>query len=227
MVGERVAARESGVEVREKSQRRQTVESLGLALLIAFAIKSSLIQAFWVPSGSMLPTIHIGDHLFVNKLAYSIRLDIDIPFPASWKPRWLPTKIINKELIRWGKPRRGEVVVFVSPLDPETDLIKRVIAVEGDTVEVRAKKVFVNGEPVDDPHAYFADSLVQPARDSRRDFMAPTVVPEGKFFVMGDNRDNSHDSRFWGFADAKDLKGRATFIYFSWPDWKRIGRVIR
>jgi len=225
MVGERVAAR-GGVEVREKSQRRQTVESLLLALLIAFAIKSSLVQAFWVPSGSMLPTIYIGDHLFVNKLAYSLRLDIDIPFPAAWKPRWLPTKIINKELIRFSKPKRGEVVVFVSPQDAETDLIKRVVAIEGDTVEVRAKKVFVNGEPIDDPHAYFSDPRVFPPQNPR-DFMAPKVVPEGKFFVMGDNRDNSSDGRFWGFADVKDLKGRATFIYFSWPDWKRFGRVIR
>jgi signal peptidase I len=225
MVGERVAAR-SGVEVAEKSQRRQTVESLGLALLIAFAIKSSLIQAFWVPSGSMLPTIFIGDHLFVNKLAYSLRLDIDIPFPGKLKPNWLPTKIINKELFRFGKPKRGEVVVFVSPVDPETDLIKRVIAVEGDTVEVRAKKVFINGQPIDDPHAHYTDVRVH-GPGSQRDFMAPKVVPDGKFFVMGDNRDNSADSRYWGFADMKDLKGRATFVYFSWPDWNRFGRLIR
>ena len=200
----------------EKSRWRQNVESIGLALLIALAVRSSVVQAFWVPSGSMLPTIQIGDHIFVNKLAYSVRLPL-----------------VGTELWRVGDLQRGEVVVFVSPIDPSTDLIKRVIAVPGDTVEIRDKKVFINGEALPDGHAHFSDSSISPT--GHRDNMPPTQVPEGKFFVMGDNRDRSYDSRFWGFANIADIKGKATFIYWSrdtsngWlaaPRFERFGHFI-
>jgi len=180
----------------EKTRWRQNVESIALALIIALAVRSSVVQAFWVPSGSMLPTIQIGDHIFVNKLAYSIRLPL-----------------IGTEIWRVGKLDRNEIVVFVSPVDRSTDLIKRVIAVPGDTVEIKNKKVFVNGEAIPDSHAHFLDSTINP--NGSRDNMPPTQVPEGKFFVMGDNRDRSYDSRFWGFANIDDIKGKATFIYWS------------
>ncbi|MDX2170861.1 MAG: signal peptidase I [Deltaproteobacteria bacterium] len=200
----------------EKSRWRQNVESIALALLIALAVRSSVVQAFWVPSGSMLPTIQIGDHIFVNKLAYSVRLPL-----------------IGTELLKVGQLERGEVVVFVSPIDPNTDLIKRVIAIPGDTIEIRDKKVLVNGEPIPDPHAHFSDNSISPT--GHRDNMPPTQVPEGKFFVMGDNRDRSYDSRFWGFANIADIKGKATFIYWSrdtsngWlavPRFERFGHFI-
>ena len=110
--------------VAEKPRWRQNVESVGLALLIALAVRSSVVQAFWVPSGSMLPTIQIGDHIFVNKLAYSVRLPL-----------------IGTELMKVGDLQRGEIVVFVSPIDPSTDLIKRVVAIPGDTVEIRNKQL--------------------------------------------------------------------------------------
>jgi signal peptidase I len=180
----------------EKSRLRQNVESIALALLIALAVRSSVVQAFWVPSGSMLPTIQIGDHIFVNKLAYSVRVPL-----------------VGTELFKTGDLERGEVVVFVSPIDANTDLIKRVIGIPGDTIEIRDKKVFVNGEPLQDPHAHFSDNSISPS--GHRDNMPPTQVPEGKFFVMGDNRDRSYDSRFWGFANIADIKGKATFIYWS------------
>jgi signal peptidase I len=200
----------------EKPRWRQNLESIALALLIALAVRSSVVQAFWVPSGSMLPTIQIGDHIFVNKLAYAVRLPL-----------------IGTELMKVGDVHRGDVVVFVSPIDPSTDLIKRVIAVPGDTVEIRNKELFVNGEKVPDPHAHFSDSTIMPS--GHRDNMAPTQVPEGKFFVMGDNRDRSYDSRFWGFANIGDIKGKATFVYWSrdvskgWlamPRFDRFGRFI-
>jgi signal peptidase I len=200
----------------EKPRWRQNVESIGLALLIALAVRSSVVQAFWVPSGSMLPTIQIGDHIFVNKLAYSVRLPL-----------------IGTELMKVGDLHRGDVIVFVSPIDPSTDLIKRVIAVPGDTVEIRNKQLFVNGEKVPDPHAFFSDSTI--ASNGHRDNMPPTQVPEGKFFVMGDNRDRSYDSRFWGFANIADIKGKATFVYWSrdvskgWlalPRFERFGHFI-
>jgi signal peptidase I len=195
----------------EKSRWRQNVESIGLALLIALAVRSSVVQAFWVPSGSMLPTIQIGDHIFVNKLAYSVRLPL-----------------VGTELLKVGDLHRGDVVVFVSPIERSTDLIKRVIAVPGDTVQVKDKKVLVNGEVVPDSHAHFSDSSISP--NTHRDNMPPLQVPEGKFFVMGDNRDRSYDSRFWGLANVADIKGKATFIYWSrdtsrgWLAMPRFGR---
>jgi signal peptidase I len=203
--------------VLEKPRWRQNVESIGLALLIALAVRSSVVQAFWVPSGSMLPTIQIGDHIFVNKLAYAVHVPL-----------------IGTELLKTGNLKRSDVVVFVSPVDRSTDLIKRVIAVPGDTVEIRNKHVFVNGEPLPDTHAYFSDASISPT--GHRDNMPPTKVPEGKFFVMGDNRDRSYDSRFWGFANIADIKGKATFVYWSrdssqgWltmPRFERFGHFIQ
>ena len=200
----------------EKPRWRQNVESILLALLIALAVRSSVVQAFWVPSGSMLPTIQIGDHIFVNKLAYAVRVPL-----------------IGTELLHTGDLHRDDIVVFVSPVDRNTDLIKRVIAVPGDTVEIRDKQLFVNGEKVDDSHAHFEDATIK--RDDR-DNMKPTKVPDGKFFVMGDNRDRSYDSRFWGFANIDDIKGKATFVYwsrdsskgwFAMPRFERFGHFIR
>jgi signal peptidase I len=202
--------------VAEKPRWRQNVESIALALLIALAVRSSVVQAFWVPSGSMLPTIQIGDHIFVNKLAYSVRVPL-----------------IGTELLKVGDLQRDDVVVFVSPIDPSTDLIKRVVAVPGDTVEIRSKQLYVNGEKVSDPHAHFTDSTITPG--GQRDNMPAKTVPEGKFFVMGDNRDRSFDSRFWGFANIDDIKGKATFVYWSrdvsqgWlaaPRFSRFGTYI-
>ena len=198
----------------EWRRRHPNIESLAIAFIIAMALRSSIVQAFWVPSGSMLPTIEIGDHIFVNKLAYRARLP------------WVGT-----ELFETGDLKRGEVIVFVSPVDGKTDLIKRVVAVAGDRVEVRGKKLYVNGELADDSNAQFVDPRVNPT--GPRDNYGPVVVPEGKFFVMGDNRDKSYDSRFWGFADVARIKGRATFVYWSWsseahwPRFERFGHFIR
>lgn len=193
-------------------RRHPNIESLAIAFIIAMALRSSVVQAFWVPSGSMLPTIQIGDHIFVNKLAYDARVP------------WIGT-----ELFRTGDLKRGDVVVFVSPVDGKTDLIKRVVAIAGDRIEIRAKRLYVNGEPAPDSHAYFADADVKPI--GPRDNYGPVTVPKGKFFVMGDNRDRSYDSRFWGFANVDDIKGKATFIYWSrdhgWPRFDRFGHFIR
>ena len=197
-----------------KSRLRQNVESLGLAVLVALVVRSSVVEAFWVPSGSMLPTIQIGDHLFVNKLAYGAH----VPFTSY-------------EVAHWRPLRRGNIIVFVSPVDRKIDLIKRVIAVAGDTVEIRNKRLYINGEPVADPYATFTDPNVHSVVP--RDNFGPVTVPPGKFFVMGDNRDQSYDSRFWGFADERDVKGQATFIYWSWdsqahwPRWNRLGHLLR
>jgi len=195
-----------------KSRLRQNVESLGLAVLVALVVRSSVVEAFWVPSGSMLPTIQIGDHLFVNKLAYGMHVDVPV---------------VNKSLVftQWRSLKRGDIVVFVSPVDRHTDLIKRVVAVSGDTVEIRSKKLYINGEAVADPNANFTDRSTR--YSSPRDNFGPVTVPPGKFFVLGDNRDQSYDSRYWGFADQRDVKGQATFIYWSGWNWDRLGHFIR
>jgi signal peptidase I len=197
-----------------KSRLRQNVESLLLAVVVALLVRSSVVEAFWVPSGSMLPTIQIGDHLFVNKLAYGMHLPL-----------------VDREVTQWSPLHRGDVVVFTSPVDRNIDLIKRVIAVAGDTVEIRNKRLYINGAEVPDPHANYTDIRNRDAVP--RDRFGPVTVPAGKFFVMGDNRDQSYDSRYWGFADERDVKGQATFIYWSWDSqrhwvrWDRFGHFVR
>jgi signal peptidase I len=206
--------RKSRFEKPLKSRLRQNVESLLLAVAVALLVRSSVVEAFWVPSGSMLPTIQIGDHIFVNKLAYGMHL----PF-------------VDREVTQWSPLHRGDVVVFTSPVDRNIDLIKRVIAVAGDTVEIRNKRLYINGAEVPDPHANFTDTRNRDA--APRDHFGPVDVPPGKFFVMGDNRDQSYDSRYWGFADERDVKGQATFIYWSWDSqrhwvrWDRFGHFVR
>ncbi len=203
---------------REKSKTREYAESLIIAALIALFVRSFFIQAFRIPSGSMEPTLLIGDHLLVNRLSYVVK----VPFT-------------DKVIFETGKPERGDVVVFRYPEDRSKDFIKRVVAREGDVIEIREKVIYINGARAPDPHAYY--SPFSAAVNPRRDNLPPVTVPKGACFVMGDNRDNSHDSRFWGFVKTEDLVGRALILYFSWNGnadhfyeyvrWGRIGRIIR
>ncbi len=147
----------------------------------------------------MLPTLLIGDHLLVNKFIYGLR----VPFTG-------------KVLISYKKPAREDVVVFRYPKDKSIDYIKRVIGTPGDAIEIRSKKVFVNGVAVEDRHAHLTSATVLNAASSPRDNFGPVLVPEGHIFVMGDNRDNSYDSRFWGFVEQKDILGKAFILYWSW-----------
>ena len=197
-----------------KSVVREYAEALLVALFLALFIRSFIVQAFKIPSGSMLPTLEIGDHILVSKLAYGLRL----PYP------------FEKELVSWSRPHREDVVVFVYPKDRSKDFIKRVVAVGGDLIEVHHKQVYVNGKKVGNNHAYFAeDSHEIPGP---RDNFGSLTVPPHHIFVMGDNRDRSHDSRFWGFVDLDDVKGKALVVYWSWDGqdrwvrWERIGNVI-
>ena len=197
-----------------KSTFREYAEAIGTALVLALFIRTFIVQAFKIPSGSMIPTLQIGDHILVNKLAYGVRV-----------PLW------GHYLLQFTTPQRGDVVVFIFPEDRTKDFIKRVIGMAGDTVEVRDKKVYVNGQPVDDPHAYFdGDDAVGGVQI--RDDYGPKRVPENHIFVMGDNRDKSYDSRFWGFVNLDEVKGRAFLIYWSWDGsdrwvrWERLGGVI-
>jgi len=195
--------------------------TLGLMALIVFSARSSLADWYEVPSGSMLPTIQLGDRIFVNKLAYSLR----VPF----------TSISLMEL---GTPKRGDIVVFVYPIDKRTDYVKRLVGLPGDRIEVRNDLLFINGEPAarwevdqdklpkgaahDPTSTLFVEKLGDVSHfvfESRPDdFKLPEatqVVPEGYYFMMGDNRDNSSDSRAWGFVPKENLRGRALRVVLS------------
>jgi signal peptidase I len=202
--------------IKTKSTFREYAEAIVMALLLALFIRTFIVQAFKIPSGSMIPTLLIGDHILVNKLAYGIR----IPF-------------VEDYAVDFQTPKRGDVVVFIFPEDRSKDFIKRVIALGGETVEIRAKKVFVNGKPIEDPHAHYEGSEIPGIGAlANQDDYGPKTVPENHVFVMGDNRDRSHDSRFWGFVNVDDIRGKAFLIYWSWDGsdrwvrWERIGDLI-
>jgi signal peptidase I len=198
-----------------KSTARRYAEAIGVALLLAMAIRTFVVQAFKIPSGSMLPTLQVGDHLLVNKFLYGPRLEI--PF----------TQLSLGRLPGLRGPAPGDVIVFEYPQNPEQDFIKRVVAVAGDTVEMRERQLWVNGAPVADPHAtYSLGGVLQSVR------FGPVTVPGGSVFVMGDNRDESADSRFWGPVPMENVKGLAFIIYWSWDQdrrwlrWERLGRLV-
>ncbi len=208
---------------RKKSTIREYTEAIVVAALLALFIRAFVVQAFKIPSGSMKPTLLIGDHILVNKFAYGIRL-----------PIW------NTQLVHVSNPKRGDIIVFQYPVDPSKDFIKRVIGIPGDTVRIQNKKVFVNDQPLDEPYAVHSDTRILPATISTRDNMSPLAIPPDCLFVMGDNRDESHDSRFWKFVSFDDLRGKAFIIYWSWNKdgemswspsmsyvrWNRIGKVL-
>ena len=182
---------------------REYGESLFIAIILALVLRASLVQAFSIPSGSMQPTLLIGDYLLVSKFGYGIRN----PFS-------------NKVWIPIGTPQRGDVVVFIFPQDPTKDYIKRVIGLPGDRIQIINKKVYVNGKQYETPQAVYDDPLIIPPpqspTESPRDNLSPVVVPANSYFCMGDNRDHSYDSRFWGFVPMDNLRGKAIIIYFSW-----------
>ena len=195
----------------QKSKFREYIEAIILAVVIALFIRTFVIQAYKIPSGSMKPTLLIGDHILVSKFNYGIKL----PF-------------LRTTLIPVGAPQRGDIVVFIYPEDRSKDFIKRLIGVPGDTIEIRNKKIFINGLPYSDKHGVYVDNFIIPGAVQPRDNFGPVTVPEGSLFVMGDNRDESYDSRFWGFVSNKDVLGKALIIYWSWnreEHWIRLGRI--
>ena len=198
-----------------KSKLQEYIEAIILAILIAFFIRTFVIQAYKIPSGSMKPTLLIGDHILVTKFNYGVKLPL-----------------IRSTVIPVGAPRRGDIVVFIYPEDRSKDFIKRLIGLPGDTIEVRDKKILVNGLPWSDAHGVNVDSLIIPGSVQPRDNFGPVTVPEGSLFVMGDNHDESYDGRFWGFVPMKEVLGKALIIYWSWNHedhsvrWNRIGLIL-
>ncbi len=203
---------------KKKSNIRETIEAVVVAFLIALVIRTFVIQAFKIPSGSMIPTLLVGDHILVNK--FLLGTPVDIPF----------TNITLFKMPGLRKPRRGDIIVFKYPEDPKRDFIKRVVGVGGDVVMSKDKVVYVNGRKLVEPYTQHVDEDIKPGQFDRRDNFGPVVVPQGSVFVMGDNRDQSYDSRFWGFVDGSEIKGNAVIIYWSWDSektWVRFGRIGR
>jgi signal peptidase I len=200
---------------------REYTEALVIAIILALIIRAFVIQAFKIPSSSMEPTLLIGDHLLVNKFIYGVK----VPF-------------IDKKVLQFKKPERGDIIVFKFPEDTTIDFIKRVIAVEGDTVELLKKQVLVNGKPIVDPYAVYldGDESVERYPDDPKNNFGPVVVPENNVFCLGDNRDRSQDSRYWGFVDLNLVRGKALILYFSWDKtadsilkkvrWPRFGKLL-
>ena len=258
----RLAAGGAGAKV--KSTLREYAEAIGVAILLALVIRTFIVQAFKIPSGSMLPTLQIGDHILVNKFLYGPRLEVPM------------TSLSFGRLPGLSSPSRGDVVVFVYPRDHSKDFIKRIVGLPGDLIEMRNRRVYINGEPYDDPHGHLGRSrgglmrgnappLYIPRAGDRMEVLdgdlvvnqkrlplpngqvfrrhygrvfgsemrGPITVTENFYFMMGDNRDNSQDSRVWGPVRESALKGKAFVIYWSWDGrdrwvrWERLGDLIR
>jgi len=229
---------------------KEYVEALIVAAILALVIRAFVVQAFKIPTGSMLETLQIGDQLLVSKFQYGLK----IPFT-------------EHVLIPISDPQRGDIIVFEYPFDEaldanrpnlrDVDFVKRVVGLPGDTVEIRAKEVFVNDKPVTGPYVQHVREDIEPSPlpeghppisldqvtyfdhcedggsicRAKRDWMPKVTVPEGKYFVMGDNRDESFDSRFWGFVSRESIKGKAMVIYWSWTGpgnirWERLGKML-
>ena len=184
-----------------KSTAREYFESIVVAVILALFIRTFVVQAFKIPTGSMEPNLLVGDHLLVNKFVFA-------PRASTFERILLPMRDI----------RRGDVVVFKFPEEPERDFIKRVIGLPGDAIELKQRQLFVNGTKLDEPYAHYLfpqgegdESTVFDVRER----YGPVTVPPDHYFMMGDNRDNSQDSRYWGFLPAHYVKGRALMIYWS------------
>lgn len=196
--------------MKRQSKLWEYTKAVGTALILALIIRAYVVQAFKIPSGSMLQTLLIGDHILVNRFIYGTKL----PFS-------------DKRILVIKKPKRGDIVVFKYPEDPDRDFIKRIIAVEGDVIEARNRVVLVNGIRLNEPYIQHTDGSPKAGDIEPRDNFGPYLIPKNKYFVMGDNRDQSYDSRYWGYVDMKDIKGKAFIIYWSWDNTKKFPRIER
>ena len=207
---------EEEVSAPKRGHVRENIEAILVAILIALFIRTFVVQAFKIPSGSMKQTLQIGDHILVNKFIFGVKM-----------PYW------NKTILPLKKPQRGDIIVFKYPVDPSKDFIKRVIGVGGDVVESRDKQLFVNHKQVNHKFGVHTDPRILSGANKPRDNFGPLTVPENALFVMGDNRDESYDSRFWGFVDLKAVNGKAFIVYWSWDKqnfgvrWRRLGQILR
>ena len=199
---------------------KEYVEPIVIAVIIALFIRTFIIQAFKIPSSSMEPTLQVGDYILVSKFIYGIK----IPFTGV-------------KLFEFSKPKRGDIVVFIYPKDRSKDFIKRVIGTEGEKVGIIRNKIYINDQLINDPWGHFEEKTDWLKYFQSKERYGPEVVPKDSIFVLGDNRDNSQDSRFWGYVNINEVKGKAFIVYFSWDwyaqnllnkiRWARLGKLIQ
>lgn len=235
---------------KQKSKFREYTEAIIIAIILALLIRTFVVQAFKIPSGSMKQTLLIGDQILVSKFLYGMK----IPFT-------------DTRFFILRQPRRGDIIVFSFPQNKEKeecrsftqnvasrfgnvwsnqsllylfkddcrDFIKRVIGVGGDKFEIKNKVVYVNNVALVEPYTIYNSKSAGESAIEPRDNFGPVIIPRNKFLVLGDNRDNSHDSRFWGYVDMSEIKGRAFIIYWSWNSknewlnkvrWGRLGKLV-
>jgi signal peptidase I len=200
-------------EKKPKSLLREYLDTAIYAVVLTLVLRVFVVQAFRIPSESMVPTLLVGDFLFVNKFEYGAK----VPFTHFRLPGIT-------------KPHPGDVIVFQYPQDLTRDYIKRCVATGGQTVQVANKGLIVEGRPQEEPFVQHGDPVVRPASIDPRDNFGPYTVPPGNLFMMGDNRDNSNDSRYWGPVDFDLVRGKAMFIYWSWDgdrNWPRFQRLFK
>lgn len=186
----------------KKSVLREYFEAIVLAVILALFFRTFVIEAFKIPSSSMEDNLLIGDHILVNKFVYA-------PTQFAWEKKVLPIDDV----------KRGDVIVFKFPEEPSRNFIKRVIGIGGETVEIRNKQVYINGKPIPEPYKFHKAEFFGLTAEN----FGPVKVPEGYYFVLGDNRDNSKDSRAWGFVPKDYIKGRAFIIYWSFEGPQNLG----
>lgn len=197
--------------MKQKNMAWEITEIIIIAVILALVIRFFAVQAYKIPSGSMLETLQIGDYLLVTRFNYAVK----VPFT-------------DIEIVRTGEPEHGDIIVFRYPLDPSQDYIKRVIGLPGDTIEIRNKQIFRNGQLIREPYVRIAKPWSNiPGVDT----FGKITVPPDSYFAMGDNRDESADSRAWGFVPRKNIQGKALIIYWSWASltdirWSRLGTFL-
>jgi signal peptidase I len=214
-----VTAPPVAVARKRKSVVREYAEAIAIAILLALVIRTLIVQAFTIPSGSMMDTLLVGDYILVNKFLYGPEMPV-----------------VDYRLPGFREPARGDIIVFKYPQDEKRDFIKRIVATPGETVQVRGDRVLVNGMPLTEPYVRKTEGPLgdrgQPSYCGYAYGCEPTVVPGDSYFVMGDNRNNSQDSRYWGFVKRDKIKGKAFLIYWSWDSerhwlrWWRLARYI-
>ena len=198
------------VSIKKKSTLREYAEAAAIAVLLALFIRTFVVQAFKIPSGSMRPTLIEGDHILVNKFIYGVK----IPF-------------LRKTIIPIKEPKRGDIIVFIYPEDRSKDFIKRVIGLPGEKIEVTGRNVYINGNVLNDKYGHYenpGESWGNPAGKCK---YCSVTVPDDNYFVMGDNRENSQDSRYWGYVPFESIKGKAFIIYWSGRNWRRLLHTVK
>jgi len=196
--------------IKKKSTIREYAEAAAIAVLLALFIRAFVVQAFKIPSGSMRPTLIEGDHILVNKFVYGVKLPL-----------------LRNTIIPIKEPNRGDIIVFIFPKDKSKDFIKRVIGLPGEKIEVIGRKIYIDGNLFNDKYGHYENPGERWGNPAGNCPFCSVTVPDGHYFVMGDNRENSQDSRYWGFVPSESIKGKAFIIYWSGRNWERLLDLIK